>query len=103
MRELRKIEQKLRKLRRARPLKGGVSMRCRTDEELLRWREEAEEAAKQRSNRKRANKRRQRRRHRCCGKENKMVDTADKGIKEGEQVELVRLKGPLPRKSSGRR
>ena len=43
MREMRRIEQKLRKLQRARPLKVGALVRCAADEELLRLKEEAEE------------------------------------------------------------
>ena len=82
MREMRKIEQKLRKLQRACPLKGGASVRCAAGEELLRSREDADEADKHRGNRKRTNKRRQRRRHGLRGKGNKTVDTADKGRKE---------------------
>ena len=56
---MRKTEQKLRKLQRARPLKGGASVLFAADEELLRPRKEAEEADKQRGNRKRASRRRQ--------------------------------------------
>ena len=61
MREMRKTEQKLRKLQRARPLKGGASVLLAADEELLRLREEAEEADKQRGNRKRVSRRSRRR------------------------------------------
>ena len=46
MRELRKTEQTLRKLRRACSLKGGASVRCAADEGLLQLREEAVEADK---------------------------------------------------------
>ena len=101
MRETRKTKQKLRKLQRARPLKGGALVLFATDEELLRLREEAEEVNKQSDNRKRASRRRQRRRCRRRGKGSGTVDTADKGRKESEQVESVhraesRLKGPPP-------
>ena len=76
------------------------------DEELLRLREEAEEADKQRGNRKRASRRRRRRRCRRRDKGNETVDTSDKGRKEGEQVEPVRraesqLKDPPPTRSLG--
>ena len=74
------------------------------NEESLQLREEAEMADKQRGNRKRASRRRRRRRCRRRGKGNKTVDTADKGRKEGEQVEPVRhaesrLKDPPPTRS----
>ena len=61
-----------------------------SDEELLRLREEAEEADKQRDNRKRASRPRQRRQCRRRGKGNEAVDTVDKWRKEGEQVEPIR-------------
>ena len=93
MRELRKIKQEIRKLRRARPLKGDVLVRCAADEELLRRREEAEETGK----------RLKRRRIReatgsapagadeggdadVVARKNETVDITDKGRKEGEQV-----------------
>ena len=68
-------------------------MRRAAGEELLRMREEAEEKDRQRGNRMRDNRRRQRRRRRRLGKENETVDIADKGRKEGEQVDPVR-RGP---------
>ena len=57
MRKMRKTEQKLQKLQRACPLKGGVSVLFAADEELLQLRKEAEEADKQRGNRKHASRR----------------------------------------------
>ena len=79
-------------------------MRCAADEELLWLKEEAEEQDRQRGNRMRDNRRRRRRRRRRLGKENETVDIADKGRKEGEQVDPVRraesrLKDPPPTRS----
>ena len=68
-------------------------MRRAADKELLRMKEEAEEKDRQRGNRMRDNRRRRRRQRRRLGKENETVDIADKGRKEGEQVDPVR-RGP---------
>ena len=84
MREMRKTEQKLRKMQRTRPLKGGASVLFAADEELLRLREEAEEKDRQRGNRKRDNGCRRRRRRRRLGKEYEAVDIADKGRHQKE-------------------
>ena len=66
------------------------------DEELLRLREEAEEADNQRGNRKRASRRRRRRQCRHRGKGNETVDTMDKGREE--RAESC-LKDPPPTRS----